>query len=103
MYITPMLANHTFTYSHIHSPNHTFIIIFLQDDEAQEQLRLAAEHLRAVVNAAASSPLKKKVIKKLEMAAKQAAAVSTQLIAAAQGAGSSNRSGNIFSIFSSRG
>lgn len=54
-------------------------------------MRLAAEHLRAVTNAAASAALKKKAIKKLEMAAKQACAVSTQLIAAAQGAAASNR------------
>ena len=57
-----------------------------------EALRLAAENLRAATNAAASSALKKKAIKKLELAAKQTAAVSTQLIAAAQGAGVSNRS-----------
>ena len=47
--------------------------------------------LRAVTNAAASNALKKKAIKKLEIAAKQAAAVATQCIAAAQGAGASNR------------
>ena len=52
---------------------------------------MAAEHLRAVTNATAMSAMKKKAIKKLEMAAKQASAVSTQLIAAAQGAGASNR------------
>ena len=62
------------------------------DHAAQEALRLAAENLRAATNAAASSALKKKAIKKLELAAKQTAAVSTQLIAAAQGAGVSNRS-----------
>ena len=62
------------------------------DHAAQEALRLAAENLRAATNAAASSALKKKAIKKLELAAKQTAAVSTQLIAAAQGAGASNRS-----------
>lgn len=62
-----------------------------QDEAAQEKLRLAAEHLRAVTNAAASNALKKKAIKKLEVAAKQAAAVSTQCIAAAQGAAASNR------------
>lgn len=61
------------------------------DEEAQENLRKAAEHLRAVTNAAASNALKKKAIKKLEVAAKQAAAVSTQCIAAAQGAAASNR------------
>lgn len=65
--------------------------MYLQDDKAQENLRLAAEHLRSVVNAAATSPLKKKVIKKLQVAAKQVAAVSTQLIAASQGTAASNR------------
>ena len=42
--------------------------------------------LRTVTNEAASNALKKKAIKKLEIAAKQAAAVATQCIAAAQGA-----------------
>ena len=46
---------------------------------------------RAACNAAASSALKKKLIRRLEVAAKHTAAVSTQLIAAAQGAGASNR------------
>ena len=46
---------------------------------------------RAVTNAAASNALKKRAIKKLEIAAKQTAAVATQCIAAAQGAGASNR------------
>ena len=68
----------------------SFIILF-KDEAAQEQLRIAAEQLRAVTNGAASSALKKKAIKKLEASAKQAAAVSTQLIAAAQGAKESNR------------
>ena len=52
---------------------------------------LSSSPLRAVTNAAASNALKKKAIKKLEIAAKQAAAVATQCIAAAQGAGASNR------------
>ena len=43
------------------------------------------------MNAAASNALKKKAIKRLEMTAKQTAAVATQCIAAAQGAGVSNR------------
>ena len=46
---------------------------------------------RAACNAAASSALKKKLIRRLEVAAKHTAAVSTQLIAAAQGAGATNR------------
>ena len=61
------------------------------DPAAQEALRKAAEHLRAVTHAAASNALKKKAIRRLEIAAKQAAAVATQCIAAAQGAGASNR------------
>ena len=44
-----------------------------------------------MTNAAASSALKKRAIKKLEIAAKQSAAVATQCIAAAQGAAASNR------------
>lgn len=44
-----------------------------------------------ITNATASAALKKKAIKKLEIAAKQAGAVATQCIAAAQGAGASNR------------
>lgn len=53
--------------------------------------RFFLPHPRAVTNAAASTALKKKAIKKLEIAAKQASAVATQCIAAAQGAGASNR------------
>ena len=60
------------------------------------QLCLHSHHCRAhphraTCNAAASSALKKKLIRRLEVAAKHTAAVSTQLIAAAQGAGASNR------------
>jgi len=44
-----------------------------------------------ITNATASAALKKKAIKKLEIAAKQTGAVATQCIAAAQGAGASNR------------
>lgn len=79
---------------------HTCFVLFSlpQDDKAQENLRLAAEHLRSVVNAAANSPLKKKVIKKLQVAAKQVAAVSTQLIAASQGTAASNRSPHFMCI-----
>ena len=55
------------------------------DPRTQEAVRKAAENLRALVNSVASSALKKKAIKKLEIAAKQTAAVCTQCIAAAQG------------------
>ena len=55
------------------------------DEASQEAVRKAAENLRAVVNSVASSALKKRAIKKLEIAAKQTAAVCTQCIAAAQG------------------
>lgn len=61
------------------------------DTAAQEALRKAAEGVRMITNATASAALKKKAIKKLEIAAKQAGAVATQCIAAAQGAGASNR------------
>uniref|UniRef100_A0A646QFM5 Talin1 n=1 Tax=Hemiscolopendra marginata TaxID=943146 RepID=A0A646QFM5_9MYRI len=56
------------------------------DSDQQTALRKAAEDLRNVANVAASNALKKKVIKKLENAAKQAAATATQTIAASQGA-----------------
>ena len=46
--------------------------------------------LRAVTNVASSNALKKKAIRKLKSAAKQAAAMATQCIVAAQGAGASN-------------
>nr|A0A3G2LGI8.1 RecName: Full=Talin [Oscarella pearsei]AYN71349.1 talin [Oscarella pearsei] len=59
--------------------------------EAQAALKAATEDLRAAVNAAANNALKKKLIKKLEVAAKHTAAAATQCIAAAQGAGPTNR------------
>ncbi|XP_077996572.1 talin-1-like isoform X2 [Glandiceps talaboti] len=61
------------------------------DPAQQQRLRQAAEELRAATDAAASNALQKKLIGKLELAAKQAAAISTQTIAASQGAGASNR------------
>eukprot|EP01137_Pigoraptor_chileana_P018402 Opistho-2@77812 len=61
------------------------------DAAYQAKLRQAAEELRSATNAAASHAMKKKVLKKLEHAAKQTAAVTTQLIAASHGAASSNR------------
>ena len=56
------------------------------DEHAQENMRKAVEHLRAVANTAASNALRKKAIGKLEVAAKQA-----QCIAAARGSAASNR------------
>ena len=61
------------------------------DPEQQMKLRKAAEDLRSATNAAAGDALKKKVIKRLETAAKHAAATATQSIAAAQAAGPHNK------------
>ncbi|XP_023231887.1 talin-2-like isoform X2 [Centruroides sculpturatus] len=55
------------------------------DSESQAALRRAAEELRSATNAAASNALKRKLIHRLENAAKHAAAMATQNIAAAQG------------------
>lgn len=54
-------------------------------------MKRAAEDLRVATNAAASNALKKKLIKRLENAAKQAVASATQLTSAAKAAGPSNR------------
>uniref|UniRef100_A0A8D3AHD5 Talin-1 n=1 Tax=Scophthalmus maximus TaxID=52904 RepID=A0A8D3AHD5_SCOMX len=59
--------------------------------EQQQKLREAAEGLRMATNAAAQNAIKKRLVNKLENAAKQAAAAATQTIAAAQHAASSNR------------
>ncbi|XP_078580001.1 talin-1-like isoform X28 [Branchiostoma floridae x Branchiostoma japonicum] len=61
------------------------------DSDEQENLRKAAEDLRAATNAAAGNAIKKKLVSKLENAAKHAAAVATQTIAASQAAASSNK------------
>ncbi|XP_032887603.1 talin-1 isoform X2 [Amblyraja radiata] len=62
------------------------------DSEVQQQrLREAAEGLRIATNIAAQNAIKKKLVHKLENAAKQAAAAATQTIAAAQNAASSNK------------
>ncbi|XP_066270434.1 talin-1-like isoform X16 [Branchiostoma lanceolatum] len=61
------------------------------DSDEQENLRKAAEDLRAATNAAAGNAIKKKLVGKLENAAKHAAAVATQTIAASQAASSSNK------------
>lgn len=59
--------------------------------DQQQKLKQAAEDLRSATNAAASDALKKKLVKRLETAAKEAAGQATQLIAAARSAGPSNR------------
>uniref|UniRef100_A0A7M5V5A6 Talin n=1 Tax=Clytia hemisphaerica TaxID=252671 RepID=A0A7M5V5A6_9CNID len=61
------------------------------DKNEQEKLKRAAEDLRVATNAAASNALKKKLIRRLENAAKQAVASATQLTSAAKAAGPSNR------------
>ncbi|XP_049628847.1 talin-1 isoform X1 [Suncus etruscus] len=53
-------------------------------EEQQQRLREAAEGLRMATNAAAQNAIKKKLVQRLEHAAKQAAASATQTIAAAQ-------------------
>ncbi|KAF1377144.1 hypothetical protein PFLUV_G00197540 [Perca fluviatilis] len=60
-------------------------------EEQQQKLREAAEGLRMATNAAAQNAIKKRLVNKLENAAKQAAAAATQTIAAAQHAASSSR------------
>ncbi|CAI9742944.1 talin-1-like isoform X1 [Octopus vulgaris] len=60
------------------------------DSSQQGNLRIAAEELRSATNAAASNALKKKLINRLENAAKQTAAASVHLISAANTAGKSN-------------
>ncbi|XP_071140342.1 talin-1-like isoform X1 [Mytilus edulis] len=60
------------------------------DAMQQHRLRQAAEDLRSATNIAASNALKKKVIKRLENAARQAASASTQLVNAAKSANTTN-------------
>ncbi|KAI2648249.1 Talin-2 [Labeo rohita] len=62
-----------------------------ENEDQQQRLREAAEGLRVATNAAAQNAIKKKLIHRLENAAKQAAAASTQTIAAAQNAAASNK------------
>lgn len=61
------------------------------DAAVQETLCKAAECVRMIANATLNTALKKKVIKKLEIAVKQTGTTATQCIVAAQGAGASNR------------
>ncbi|XP_073068042.1 talin-2 isoform X3 [Manis javanica] len=62
-----------------------------ENEDQQQRLREAAEGLRVATNAAAQNAIKKKIVNRLEVAAKQAAAAATQAIAAAQNAAMSNK------------
>ncbi|XP_061881013.1 talin-2a isoform X1 [Entelurus aequoreus] len=62
-----------------------------ENEDQQQRLREAAEGLRVATNAAAQNAIKKKLINRLENAAKQGAAAATQTIAAAQNAAASNK------------
>uniref|UniRef100_A0A8C8LRP7 Talin 2 n=1 Tax=Oncorhynchus tshawytscha TaxID=74940 RepID=A0A8C8LRP7_ONCTS len=62
-----------------------------ENEDQQQRLREAAEGLRVATNAAAQNAIKKKLINRLENAAKQAAAAATQTIAASQNAATSNK------------
>ncbi|KAG0722917.1 Talin-2 [Chionoecetes opilio] len=62
------------------------------DENRQYILREVAESVRIATNVASSNALKKKIIKRLENAAKHAAATGTQCMAASQGAGPHNSS-----------
>ncbi|XP_041355718.1 talin-1-like [Gigantopelta aegis] len=61
------------------------------DSSQQLILKSAAEDLRTATNAAASNQFKRKVINRLENAARQAAAAATQLINASHSANKTNR------------
>ncbi|KAL5020158.1 hypothetical protein ScPMuIL_003050 [Solemya velum] len=60
------------------------------DSQQQFMLRSAAEELRSATNIAASNALKKKLIRKLENAARNAASAATQLTNASHAANQSN-------------
>ena len=60
------------------------------DRQSQEALKRAAEHLRSTTVLAVGTTMKRKMIKRLENAAKAAAATATQCIAASQGVGPHN-------------
>ncbi|XP_055291617.1 talin-2 isoform X4 [Moschus berezovskii] len=62
-----------------------------ENEDQQQRLREAAEGLRVATNAAAQNAIKKKIVNRLEVAAKQAAAAATQTIAASQNAAMSNK------------
>ena len=60
------------------------------DRDSQDALKRAAEHLRNTTQTAVGTTIKRKMIKRLENAAKHAAATTTQCIAASQGVGPHN-------------
>jgi talin len=60
------------------------------DRDNQDALKRAAEHLRSTTHAAVGTTIKRKMIKRLENAAKHSAATTTQCIAASQGVGPHN-------------
>ncbi|XP_012276723.1 talin-1 isoform X2 [Orussus abietinus] len=60
------------------------------DARMQDQLRQAAEELRAATTVAATPALRRKLIGRLEVCAKQAASTATQCIAASSGTGQHN-------------
>lgn len=62
-----------------------------ENEDQQQRLREAAEGLRVATNAAAQNAIKKKIVNRLEVAAKQAVAAATQTIAASQNAAISNK------------
>ncbi|XP_035251832.1 talin-2-like isoform X1 [Anguilla anguilla] len=62
-----------------------------ENEDQQQRLREAAEGLRVATNAAAQNAIKKKLVNRLENAARQAAAATTQTIAASQNAAASNK------------
>ena len=59
---------------------------------SQDALRQAADRLRTTTAEAVGTTIKRKMMKRLENAAKHAAATATQCIAASQGAGQHNTS-----------
>ena len=64
------------------------------NESSQEQLKRAADHIRATTSEAVGATIKRKMIKRLENSSKHAAATATQCIAASQGAGQHNNSHN---------
>ena len=53
------------------------------DSECQEKLKIAAENLRAATNAATQNALRRKLVERLEQAARNAAVAATQAAIAA--------------------
>jgi talin len=69
---------------------------------SQDVLRQAADRLRTTTAEAVGTTIKRKMMKRLENAAKHAAATATQCIAASQGAGAHNSSHTTQVAFFSR-